>query len=351
MLNFAIIGTGRISASHFEAVKLLGNDLTLVAVCDIMSDNMDEALLRAGITTGVTKYTDYRKLLEKHKPNIVTIATSSGSHAEIGVEVLEAGAHCIIEKPLALSISDADKLIAASETAGRLLAVCHPNRFNRSIVELRKAFDEGRFGNISHMAAHVRWNRTKDYYTQAPWRGTWAADGGCLMNQCIHNADILHWFMGDIDEVFAYTRNVQHPYIESEDLGLALVRGTNGTLGLFEGTVNVYPKNLEETLYVFGEKGTAKLAGPSLKIIEEWNFTDVLDKPETDSHGSGHFHFYKDVVDAIKTGRKPLIDGHEGKRAMELILAIYKSQKTGFPVKLPLDDFATTDMEGIFCNL
>ena len=181
------------------------------------------------------------------------------------------------------------------------------------------------------------------------------------MNQCIHNADLLHWFIGDIAEVFAYSANSQHPYIEAEDIGIAVIKGIDGTLGLFEGTVNVYPKNLEETLYIFGEKGTVKAAGSSVNIIDEWHFADGLDDPERikaeyreappNVYGFGHTPFYKDVVDAIKTDRKPLVDGNEGKRALELILAMYKSRLTGLPISLPLDNFASTDMEGIFCNL
>jgi len=319
---------------------------------------MDAALNKAEITGNVAKYTDYRELIDKEKPDLVAIATDSGSHAEIGLYCLSHGAHCIIEKPMAMSIQDADKLIDAAEKHNRVLCACHQNRFNKSMIKTRKALDDGRFGKLSHIAAHVRWNRNEDYYKQAPWRGKWAVDGGCLMNQCIHNADLLLWFMGDIDEVFAYTQNVCHPYIEGEDLGVALIRGKNGVLGLFEGTVNVYPKNLEETLYLFGEKGTVKAAGTSVNCIEEWHFSDSLDDGEAvkeecrenppNVYGFGHLPFYIDVLEAIKTGKKPLIDGYEGKRALELILAMYKSKKTGLPVSLPLGDFASADMAGTF---
>jgi len=354
MLKYAIIGCGRISINHLAAVRSFADSLTLAAVCDIMSENAHAALARAEITDDTPIYANYKQLLSEVQPDLVAICTDSGSHAEIGLAVLESGAHCIIEKPMALSIADADNLIAASKKAKRVLSICHQNRFNKSIIKIKAALDGGRFGNISHIAAHVRWNRNKDYYSQALWRGTWAQDGGCLMNQCIHNADLLSWFMGDIDEVFAYTNNVQHPYIEGEDVGIAVIRGKNGTLGLFEGTVNVFPKNLEETLYIFGDTGIAKAAGVSVNIIEEWNFADGLDDSATvkkefsetppNVYGYGHTPFYKDVLDAIITSRKPLIDGAEGKKALELILAMYKSKKTGQPVKVPLDGFATVDM-------
>lgn len=226
---------------------------------------------------------------------------------------------------------------------------------------MRKALEEGRFGRLSHGAAHVRWNRGKDYYKQAPWRGTWAQDGGCLMNQCIHNIDLLRWMMGDdIVEVMAYTDQIEHPYLEAEDLGMALVKFKNGSYGLIEGTTNVFPKNLEETLYIFGEKGTAKAAGTSDNIIEEWVFADGLDNPEEvkrefsenppNIYGFGHTPLYADVIEAIQTGRKPLVDGEAGKRALELVLAIYKSAAEHRPVTLPLDQCSTLDFVGRFDN-
>ena len=367
-LRLAIIGTGRVSPCHFAAVKALPDLVELAAVCDLVPANMEQAVSNAGLTeltkagtnTASTRpiemFTDYRELIQITKPDIAAIATDSGSHAEIGLYCLSQGVHCIIEKPIALSISDADRLITTAKENNRILSVCHQNRFNKSIQKIREALNQDRFGKLSHIAAHVRWNRNEDYYKQAPWRGTWASDGGCLMNQCIHCADILRWFMGDIEEVTAYTRNAQHPYIEAEDLGLALVRNKEGVLGLFEGTVNVYPKNLEETLYVFGEKGTVKAAGTSLNLIEEWSFADTTGNDDSETvkaesaerpptvYGFGHLPLYRDVIEAITTGRKPAIDGNEGKRALELILAMYKSSLIGETVKLPLDEFSTLNM-------
>jgi len=351
-LRVAIIGTGRVSPNHFAAIEALSDKLTLIAACDLAEERIPQ---------GIPCYTCYKEMMSVEKPDLVAIATDSGSHAEIGLYCLNHGAHCIIEKPIALSISDADRLISAAEANSKILAVCHQNRFNKSIQKIREAYDNGRFGKLSHIAAHVRWCRNEEYYTQAPWRGKWSTDGGCLMNQCIHNADILRWLIGDIEEVFAYTNNVQHSYIEGEDLGLALIKGKNGVLGLFEGTVNTYDKNLEETLYIFGEKGTVKAAGTSVNILEEWKFADNHDDPEDiktkyrenppNVYGFGHTPFYADVANAILSGKQPLIDGYEGKYALELILAIYKSKKTGQPVRLPLDDFSSSEMEGIFCNL
>ena len=355
-MKYALIGCGRISPNHIEAAK--NNHLEFTAMCDIVPEVMQEKSERFGLEA-VHKYTDYKELLEKEKPELVAIATESGKHAEIALDCIAAGCNVIIEKPIALSIADADAIIEAGKKAGVVVCANHQNRFNKSVQYMRKALEAGRFGKLSHGAAHVRWNRNKGYYDQAPWRGTWAQDGGCLMNQCIHNIDLLRWFMGDeVDEVMAYTDQIEHPYLEAEDLGMALVKFSNGAYGLIEGTTNVFPKNLEETLYIFGEKGTAKAAGASDNIIEEWRFADGLDEPDEvkkrfsenppNIYGFGHTPLYADVIDAIENGRAPLVDAEAGKRALELVLAIYKSAAEHRPVKLPLENCSTMDFVGRF---
>ncbi len=357
-LKLAIIGLGRISPNHIVAAKENKDDIELIAVCDVVPENMEKALQKAGYYLPVKKYTDYKTMIITEEPDLVVIATDSGKHAEIGLYCIQNGCHCIIEKPIAMSISDAKQLISLAKDMNVTLAACHQNRFNKSIQKVRSAIDEGRFGKISHISANVRWNRNEDYYRQAPWRGKWESDGGCLMNQCIHNADLVAWMLGDIEEVFAYTARQTHDYIEGEDLGLALIKAKSGAYAVFEGTVNVYPRNLEETLYVFGEKGTVKIAGTSVNLIDEWNFKDDIDNPELikeecreippNVYGFGHSRLYKNVIQSIKNGTKLLVDGEQGMKALEMILAIYKSKKTGLPVKLPLVDFASKDMEGIF---
>ena len=355
-MKYALIGCGRISPNHIEAAK--NNKLEFVAICDISPEAMEDKAKRFGLES-VKQYTDYKDLLEKEKPELVAIATESGKHARIALDCITAGCNVIIEKPIALSIADADSIINAGKEKGVVVCANHQNRFNKSVQYIRKALEEGRFGKLSHGAAHVRWNRGKSYYSQAPWRGTWAQDGGCLMNQCIHNIDLLRWMMGDeVEEVFAYTDQLEHPYLEAEDLGMALVRFKNGSYGLIEGTTNVYPKNLEETLYLFGEKGTAKAAGTSDNIIEEWTFADGKDNPEQvktqfsenppNIYGFGHTPLYADVIDAIVNHHKPLVDAEAGKRALELVLAIYKSAAENRPVKLPLKDCSTLDFVGRF---
>lgn len=355
-MKYALIGCGRISPNHIEAAR--NNALEFAAMCDARPEAMAEKADRFRLA-GVRQYTDHRELLERERPELVAIATESGKHAAIALDCIAAGCSVIIEKPIALSIADADAIIAAGRKAGVAVCANHQNRFNKSIRYMRRALEAGRFGKLSHGAAHVRWNRGKSYYDQAPWRGTWAQDGGCLMNQCIHNIDLLRWMMGDeVEEVMAYTDRLQHPYLEAEDLGLALVKFKNGAYGLIEGTTNVYPKNLEETLYLFGERGMAKAAGVSDNIIEEWRFQDGLDDPEEvkakfsenppNIYGFGHTPLYADVIDAIQTGRAPLADGEAGKRALELVLAIYKSAAEHRPVKLPLERCSTMDFAGRF---
>ena len=205
---------------------------------------------------------------------------------------------------------------------------------------------------------HVRWNRNQGYYDQAPWRGTWAQDGGALMNQCIHGIDLLRWtFGGEIEEVYGQTRQQFHDYLEAEDVGMAVVKFKNGAIATIEGTTNVYPKNLEETLYIFGEKGTVKIGGTSTNNIDVWDFADEseadtknkgLQEETSNVYGNSHTSLFADMIDAIENDRKPYVDAYAGRDALELVLAIYKSQKEGHAVRLPLENFASTDMEGEF---
>ena len=306
----------------------------------------------------IKKYIDYKKMIDEEKPELVSIATESGIHAEIALHCIEHGVNVIIEKPMAMSIEDADKIVELSEKKNVKVSACHQNRFNIAIQELRKAVEADRFGKISHGSIHVRWNRDHGYYDQASWRGTWEQDGGALMNQCIHGIDLLRWMMGDeIDEVFGATRQQFHDYLEAEDVGMAVVKFKNGAIGTIEGTTNVYPKNLEETLYIFGENGTVKIGGTSTNNIDVWDFSDEteediqkkeLKEATSNVYGNGHTSLFADVVDAIENDRKPYVDAVAGRNALELVLSIYKSQKTGDVVKYPLENFSSIDMKGEF---
>ena len=225
-LRYALIGCGRIAPNHIAAYLNNAEDLELCAVCDPVSERMEAVLrpLPEQDRARVRRYTDHRELLAKEAPQLCAVATESGLHAQVGLDVLRAGSNVIIEKPLALSLADARALIAEADARGLKLCACHQNRFNKSIQKIRSAVEEKRFGRMLHGTVHVRWNRGEEYYRQAPWRGTWAMDGGALMNQCIHSIDLLRWMLGDgVTEVMAYTDNLNHPYIQAEDLGLALV--------------------------------------------------------------------------------------------------------------------------------
>lgn len=254
-MRYALIGCGRISTNHIKAA--VQNNLEITAVCDVMPEHMENVLKKHGLHENplIRRYTDYRQMIQEIRPELASIATESGLHAEIALYCIENGIHVIIEKPMAMSLRDADKIIQMSEEKCIKVSACHQNRFNVAVQQLRKALEGGRFGRLSHGSIHVRWNRNRDYYTQAPWRGTWAQDGGALMNQCIHGIDLLRWTFGnEIDEVYGQTRQQFHHYLEAEDVGMAVVKFKNGAIATIEGTTNVFPQNLEETLYVFGER-------------------------------------------------------------------------------------------------
>lgn len=357
-MRYAIIGCGRISPNHIVAAQ--HNGLEIVAICDIVEHNMNDKMIKFKLSDSVKCYTDYKEMLEREKPELVAIATESGKHAQIAIDCLTLGhANVIIEKPIALSLRDADKIIETAKNENLKVCACHQNRFNKSIQKIREAVEMERFGKMYYGTAHIRWARDYEYYSRAKWRGTWEQDGGALMNQCIHNIDLLRWMMGDeIDCVVGMTDRLKHDYIEAEDLGIALIKFKNGSYGIVEGTTNVYPKNLEETLFLFGERGTVKAGGASVNVIEEWIFSDMLDNPETvkqqfhenppNVYGYGHTPLYADVIQAIQEDRKPYVDGEAGKRALELVLAIYKSAATGESVQFPLENCATTDFRNRF---
>ncbi len=361
-MKYALIGCGRIATNHIKAV--INNNLELVAVCDIEPNNMESLLEKHNLhnDTSIKRYVDYKEMIKSHPElELIAIATSSGVHAEIALFCIDNGVNVIIEKPMAMSMKDADEIIRRSEEKGVVVSACHQNRFNIAVQKTRKALESGRFGKLSHGSIHVRWNRNKQYYDQAPWRGTWAEDGGCLMNQCIHGIDLLRWMFGnDVETVFGVTRQNQHPYLEAEDVGMAVVTFKNGAVATIEGTTNVYPRNLEETLYLFGENGTVKLGGKSTNNIDVWDFADEtdadlenkgLEEQTSNVYGNGHTSLYADVIDSVKNNRRPYVDAYAGRNALEMILAIYKSVKTGEPVKLPLKNFASIDMKGEFDNV
>lgn len=356
-MKYALIGCGRIAVNHIKAV--VDNNIDMVAACDIKLEKIDQLVEKTKYNKDFKKYNDYKKMIDENLDlDFVSIATESGIHAEIALYCIENGINVIIEKPMAMSMEDANKIINLSKEKNVKVSVCHQNRFNIAVHKTRQAMDEGRFGRLSHGSIHVRWNRNKNYYDQAPWRGKWESDGGCLMNQCIHGIDLLRWMLGEeVEEVYGVTKQQFHDYLECEDIGMAVLKFKNGAVATVEGTVNVYPQNLEETLYLFGEDGTVKIGGKSTNNIDVWNFKDedaddqknIGLKEETENvYGNGHTSLFKDMIEAIQEDRDPYITAVDGKNALEIVLAIYKSSFTGKSVKLPLENCVSTDFEGEF---
>lgn len=354
-MKYALIGCGRVSKNHIKAA--ISNNLEIAALCDIIPQKAQALKESAGLSQSVKIYTDYKELLKEEKPDFVAIATDSGTHAEIAIYCAEHKTNFIVEKPLAMSIADADRIIEAVEKNSVTACVSHQNRFNIAVQHLHKAIETNRFGKLSHGSINIRWHRGDEYYTAEAWRGKWASDGGTLMNQCIHGIDLLSWMMGEeVTEVYGMTNNAFHECIEGEDIGVAVIRFKNGALATVEGTVNCF-EDFEQTLTVFGENGTVRLGGHYANKVDTWRFWDNL--PEDDEtlavdekaknvYGNGHTSLYADFIDSIENKRKPYVDLYVGRRVVEIVLAIYKSQKTGLPVKFPLKDFASIDMQGEF---
>jgi predicted dehydrogenase len=332
--------------------------LDFVAACDPKIERAEANIaefrkLRPG--ANVSMYEDFHRMLAELKPDIVTIATESGFHSAIAVDCLKAGAHVVCEKPMALSTRDANAMIDEARKADRRLSICFQNRFNPAVRRARAALEAGRFGRMLHGMAQVRWNRSQAYYAEAPWRGTWKRDGGTLMNQCTHGIDLLQWMMGeDAVRVQASTRRFLRP-IEAEDFGAAIVEFASGAVGIIEGSVDIYPSNLNETLSLFGENGSVVIGGMAIDKIETWRFADADVVGDIEAHvlrsgpeevgtaPGGYTALYGDFLDALEAGREPLISGAQGRKALDIILAIYQSQKTGRAVELP-SDFATSQM-------
>lgn len=355
-MKYALVGCGRVSPNHINAA--LKNGFQIMAVCDIDFSHIDDMFSRAGVAENesIRRYESYCEMYDKEHPDLVSIALPSSLHADAAIEAIKRGINVIIEKPMAMSIKDADEIIRLSKEHKVKVAACHQNRFNKAVQEMRTALENGRFGKLSNGAITVRWSRGKNYYDQADWRGKFESDGGTLMNQCIHGIDLLRWMCGDdIKRVYGVTKNQFHPYIEAEDVGTAVFEFQNGVIATVEGTVNVAGKNMEEHLTLIGETGTVKLGGTSANTIDYWQF---LDNPEDSKdgfhektlnvYGNGHASLFEDMALSIKEDRAPYVDAEAGKRALEAVLAIYKSAYTGEPVELPLTDAAGIDFEDMF---
>ena len=339
------MGCGRISERHFAAIEE-HPDLALAAVCD---ESPERARI-AGEKYGVPAFTSYAAMLAETDGDAVVICTPSGLHPRHGIMAAQRGLHVICEKPMATRLEEADQLVKACDEAGVHLFVVKQNRLNPGIQLLRRAMDLGRFGRVYMASVRVFWNRPQSYYDLAPWRGTWEFDGGAFMNQASHYVDLIQWLMGPVESVSAKTATLGRR-IESEDTGAAILRFRGGALGVLETTMLTYPRNLEGSITILGEKGTVQIGGTALNRVDQWQFAEYHDDdreaealrvaPDPLSvYGSGHRPYYDNVVKVLRGEAAPGTDGREGRKSLELILGIYESARTGRDIHLPLRAFS-----------
>lgn len=339
MYKFALVGCGRIAKRHAELLSGVVNGAKLVAVCDI---DIDKA--RAfGDKYGVDHYTDMHEMMTAANPDIVSVLTPSGLHCEHVLQLALYAKHIVVEKPMALTLDDADAMIEACDTHGCRLFVVKQNRFNVPVAKLREAVEKKRFGKLIMGTIRVRWCRPQSYYDMDAWRGTWALDGGVLTNQASHHVDLLEWMMGDVESVFAKSTTALVD-IETEDTAIAVLKFRNGALGCIEATTATRPKDLEGSISILGEKGTVEIGGFAVNQMRTWSFVepepddaDVMQRYSVNPpnvYGFGHQAYYEHVLDCLQSGKHQLVDGLEGRRSLELISAIYESIETGKEVSL-----------------
>jgi len=343
-IRFALIGCGRIAKRHAEILGGCQIDKArLAAVCDI---DLSKAQ-KLGEQYGVPFFDDYHVMMKSMSDEIdvISILTQSGSHAQNCIDLAPYGKSIVVEKPMALTLSDADAMISACERAGIALFVVKQNRFNIPVIKLRDAVQSGRFGKLVLGTVRVRWCRTQAYYDQDSWRGTWAQDGGVFSNQASHHVDLLQWMMGDVKTVYAKSRTAL-VNIEAEDTGVVVVEFLNGSLGVIEVTTATRPFDLEGSISVLGENGAVEIGGFAVNKMCTWQFTqtlpedaDIFSKYSENPpsvYGFGHARYIEHVVDCLLNNKKPLVDGWEGRRSLELITAIYESIESGTEIVMPV---------------
>lgn len=340
MLKFGLVGCGRISQRHAE---LLGKgqikDARLAAVCDIIPERAQ----KYSSAFDVPAFADMDEMMRKTDLDVVSVLTPSGLHAEHVIRLSKYRKHILVEKPMALTLDDADSMIKACDEQGIKLFVVKQNRFNVPVQKLRGALESGRFGKLVMGTVRVRWCRRQEYYNQDSWRGTWKLDGGVLANQASHHVDLLEWMMGGVESVFAKSRTAL-VNIETEDTAVAIIKFVNGGLGVIEATTATRPKDLEGSLSVLGERGSVEIAGFAVNELRHWNFVDATDDDKEviskfsvsppNVYGFGHKAYLDHIVECMKNGKAGLVEGLEGRKSLELITAIYESIETGREVSL-----------------
>jgi predicted dehydrogenase len=341
-LGFGLVGCGRI-AQRYGAILRDGRveGGRLVAACDVKADRAEAFAGRWSVPT----FPDADRMLAAHgsEIDVLCILTESGLHARHTIDLAAHGKHLVVEKPMALTLDDADEMIRVCDEAGVKLFVVKQNRLNRAIQRTREALEAGRFGRLTLGTVRVRWCRTQEYYDQDAWRGTWALDGGVLANQASHHVDLLEWMMGPPESVFAMTHTAL-ARIETEDTACAVLRFRHGALGIIEATTAARPTDLEGSLSLLGSHGTVEVGGFAVNEIKTWRFADALPGDEAamregreappNVYGFGHEAYLAHVVRAVRDGTPSLVDGLEGRKSLELIAALYESAATGREVRL-----------------
>lgn len=340
MLNFALVGCGRIAKRHSELLgfsQIAGAQL--VSVCDSVKEKAE----KIGTQFEISAYEDMHEMMKQEKIDVVVVLTESGNHARHVVELAPYKKHIVVEKPMALTLDDADRMIQECDIHGVKLFVVKQNRFNVPVIKTREALEKGRLGKLVLGTVRVRWCRPQSYYDQDAWRGSWGLDGGVLTNQASHHVDLLEWMMGDVDSVQAMATTAL-VNIEAEDTAVVTLRFRNGALGIIEATTAARPKDFEGSLSLLGETGTIEIGGFAVNQMKVWSFLEK--EPEDDRvmeefsvnppnvYGFGHQAYYEHVVDSISNGKQHLVDGLEGRRSLELINAIYESIETRKEVHL-----------------
>ena len=340
-IRLALVGCGRISANHFGAVEKHNDRVELIDVCDENAAALEQAVAR----TKATGHLSFTEMLEATTAELVILTTPSGLHPEQAIQVAQSGRHVMTEKPMATRWRDGLRMVKACDDANVRLFVVKQNRRNATLQLLKCALEQGRFGKIYSVAVNVFWTRTQEYYDSAKWRGTWEFDGGALMNQASHYIDLLDWLIGPVESVMAYTATLARD-IEVEDSGVVALRWRSGAMGTVNVTMLTYPKNMEGSITIIGEKGTARIGGVAVNEIQTWQFSEP--RPEDDEiastnynttsvYGFGHPLYYDNVIKTLRGEAEPETDGREGLKTLELLIAMYLSSRDGKRVALPID--------------
>jgi UDP-N-acetyl-2-amino-2-deoxyglucuronate dehydrogenase len=316
-LRFALVGCGRIAQNH-------------IAVCDVQP----QALASAVQAAGVPGFSSFDELLTQSQPDLVVLATPSGLHSQQAIRVAQAGCHVLTEKPMATKWEEGVAMVRACRDAGVKLFVVKQNRLNATLQCVKKAVDQGRFGRMALVNVNVFWTRPQSYYDAAPWRGRWDMDGGAFMNQASHYVDMVDWLVGPVDNVHAYTATLAR-HIEAEDTGVMSLRLRSGALASINVTMLTHRQNFEGSITLLGERGTVRVGGVAVNQIEHWEFDEA--QPGVDSvYGPGHPLYYSNVINTLRGHANAAVDGYEGLRSLEVLIAAYRSARDGVRVGLPL---------------